>query len=316
MRQRPARRSLAASAAGGAPPRLGAPPPPRADLPRRLALLASLLAPATGARMTNSSSPGPTTPVYKGPPDFTYADTGDWPSTFPACGASGVSTPFPLTGPFTPAPARRLAPAYRPAAFVCVNERTTAHFVAPAAGGGDPNDGAAGGIVAVDANGVETRLRLVQFHFHVPGEEAFSGAAPPSTACVHLVHVADDDPDAPPRTLVVAAQLAEVAGAGAHAGVAAALAALGPGGRPPPGGGRTPPIDARALLPASLTAGRAFWFRGGFSSPPCSAGVDWCVLEAPSPIAPGQMDALRYPPNARPLQARGGRRVEVSGGGL
>lgn len=282
-----------------------------AAVPRRLALLTSLLArPAAAAPLP------PPTPAYKPPPPgWNYGNTLSWPRTWPACGVSGSATPFALAPPFTAAPTRRLVPVYRQAAFVALDAGTTCHFVVPSFEGGvDPGGGAAGGVITVDDGGRERRWTLTQFHFHRPAEELLPGRRRRAMLGVHLVHVADDpgDGDAP-RVLVVAASIER--GDATHPTLATALAVMGPDGRPAPGA-RTPPLDARGLLPAGVDAGgRVLWFKGALSTPPCSTGVDWAACLAPAGVA--SIDQARafdgYGDNARPLQARGGRRVFISG---
>lgn len=279
---------------------------------RRLALLTTLLArPATAAPLP------PPTAAYRPPPSFNYSNTLSWPRTWPACGISGAATPFALAPPFTPAPRRRLVPAYRPAAFIALDAGTTVHYVAPSLEGGeDPAGGAAGGVIVVGDDGRERRFTLTQFHFHRPAEELLPRRRRRAMLGVHLVHVSDEEPgegDAP-RVLVVAASIER--GDAPHPALATALTVLDSNtGRPPPGS-RTPPLDPRALLPAGVDAGgRVLWFKGALSSPPCATGVDWAACLAPAGV--GTLEQARafdaFGDNARPLQARGGRRVYVSG---
>ena len=117
------------------------PPPP---VPRRLALLLAQLAAVRPAGAT------PTLPVPA--TGWSYADTASWGRTWPACGPDTRSgTPFPLGPPLTPAPARRLVPAYRAASFIATSPSSVnTIFGVPPAGTIDPASGAAGGVTVVD----------------------------------------------------------------------------------------------------------------------------------------------------------------------
>ena len=70
-------------------------------------------------------------------------------------------------------------------------------------------------------------------------------------------------------------------------------------------------IDARNLLPQSLAH---FRYVGSLTTPPCSEGVAWHVLQQPIRTSAGNIRALasRMPyQNARPLQALYGRRLTL-----
>ena len=295
------------------------PPPP---VPRRLALLLAQLAAVRPAGAT------PTLPVPA--TGWSYADTASWGRTWPACGPDTRSgTPFPLGPPLTPAPARRLVPAYRAASFIATSPSSVnTIFGVPPAGTIDPASGAAGGVTVVDDEGRATRYSLLQFHFHRPAEEVLPGARGDRRLIgIHLVHEVADPGDGGDggggfgrprdagRLLVVAASLE--AGDAGHPALAAALAALGPDGKPAAVAARTPPIDPRAFLPSSVDGGSPlFWYEGGLTTPPCTPGVDWVVCGAATGSATqAQAAGLGREDNARPLQGRGGRRVYVSGGG-
>jgi carbonic anhydrase len=65
-------------------------------------------------------------------------------------------------------------------------------------------------------------------------------------------------------------------------------------------------LDVRSFLPAS---GACFAYEGSLTTPPCTEGVRWMVLETPVQLAPSQLDAFRaiYAHNARPVQPRNNR---------
>jgi carbonic anhydrase len=53
---------------------------------------------------------------------------------------------------------------------------------------------------------------------------------------------------------------------------------------------------------------------GSLTTPPCSEGVLWMVMQQPVPIAQDQINvfARLYPMNARPIQAASGRLIKES----
>ncbi|HET6718887.1 MAG TPA: carbonic anhydrase family protein, partial [Rhodocyclaceae bacterium] len=70
-------------------------------------------------------------------------------------------------------------------------------------------------------------------------------------------------------------------------------------------------IDLNGLLPAQrgyLT------YMGSLTTPPCSEGVLWLVMQSPIELSPEQIDifARLYPNNVRPIQAANGRLIKES----
>ncbi|ROP72429.1 carbonic anhydrase [Curtobacterium sp. PhB115] len=135
-----------------------------------------------------------------------------------------------------------------------------------------------------------TALDLVQMHFHAASEHTVDGAA--AAAEFHFVH-ADRKGE-----LTVVGVLAEV---GAHnpayeSYVAGATA----------GAGRASTVDVESMLPAS----RSFaTYEGSLTTPPCSEGVRWIVLEDPIELGADQIADLEaaHVENARPVQPLGDR---------
>jgi carbonic anhydrase len=70
-------------------------------------------------------------------------------------------------------------------------------------------------------------------------------------------------------------------------------------------------IDLAQLLPADR---RYYTYMGSLTTPPCSEGVLWLVMQQPVPVSPRQIDAFArlYPMNARPLQQAAGRLIKQS----
>ncbi|WP_395703167.1 carbonic anhydrase [Aquabacterium sp.] len=143
------------------------------------------------------------------------------------------------------------------------------------------------------------RYDLVQFHFHRPSEERIDGRQFDMVA--HLVH---KDPEG--RLAVVAVLLDR---GSAHAVVQQVWNNL-----PLEKGeelAAKAPIDMNQLLPEDK---RYYTYMGSLTTPPCSEGVLWMVMQQPVPIAPDQINvfARLYPMNARPIQSASGRLIKQS----
>jgi carbonic anhydrase len=143
------------------------------------------------------------------------------------------------------------------------------------------------------------RWELVQFHFHRPSEERVEGRQFDMVA--HLVHK-----DADGRLAVVAVLLER----GSAQPVVQAVWNNLPLEKNEEAPARAP-IDLNHLLPADR---RYFTYMGSLTTPPCSEGVLWIVMQQPVQLAPSQIDifARLYPMNARPLQQASGRLIKQS----
>ena len=173
---------------------------------------------------------------------------------------------------------------YRPSGFRVIDN---GHTIQVNVGGGN----------SIEVQG--RRYDLVQFHFHRPSEERIDGRQFDMVA--HLVH---KDPEG--RLAVVAVLLDR---GSVHPLVqtiwnnlplekgeeVAAKAAL----------------DMNHLLPADR---RYFTYMGSLTTPPCSEGVLWMVMQQPVPIATDQINVFSrlYPMNARPIQSAAGRLITQS----
>ncbi len=144
------------------------------------------------------------------------------------------------------------------------------------------------------------RYDLLQFHFHAPSEEAISGKRAPLVA--HLVHRDADGKlavvavlfDVGPRNAALDPVFAHLP-AEPHTEVTLDDVELDPGG----------------MLPAK----RGYYeFEGSLTTPPCTEGVRWLVLQRHSTVSQEELAAFRklYPDNARPLQPLNGRTVRSS----
>ncbi|HKA36686.1 MAG TPA: carbonic anhydrase family protein [Thermoanaerobaculia bacterium] len=153
---------------------------------------------------------------------------------------------------------------------------------------------ASGGSIRVG----DAEYQLVQFHFHHPSEERFSGKQHPMVA--HLVHK-----NALGKFTVVAVEIDR----------GEENAPLQPIFRAMPGkpeqSGRLESVDAGHLLPT----GHAYYaYEGSLTTPPCTEGVHWMVLKAPIHVSAAQLAVFTrlYPADARPVQPLNGRHVEES----
>ena len=149
------------------------------------------------------------------------------------------------------------------------------------------------------ANGV--RYDLQQFHFHHPSEEAVKGKLTDMSA--HLVHKSADG-----KLAVVAVRLSQERG-----DANALLATLWEHLPTTPGAKEeiTDMINPGALLPGD----QGYWtFMGSLTTPPCTEGVRWFLLEQTVSISRAQLRAFSniYKLNSRPLQDTHGRRIEAN----
>jgi carbonic anhydrase len=144
------------------------------------------------------------------------------------------------------------------------------------------------------------RFELKQFHFHHPSEETIKGKRFPME--LHLVHA-----DAKGHLAVVSVLLEE----GSANPLIETLWALAPKTAGPEKINDSLQINAADLLPAN----RSYYaFFGSLTTPPCTEGVSWFVLETPATLSKIQVStfAAIYPYDERPTQSLNGRTVLVS----
>ncbi len=139
------------------------------------------------------------------------------------------------------------------------------------------------------------RYNLIQFHFHAPSEETINGKH--GDLNVHLVHKSDDG-----KLAVVGVLMNR----GSENRVLSIVSAAFPRtqGKQSAAG----EINAADLLPANRAH---FNFQGSLTTPPCSEGVNWNVMENPVTISESQLKAYTaiYPHTARPTQPLNNRKV-------
>jgi carbonic anhydrase len=143
------------------------------------------------------------------------------------------------------------------------------------------------------------RFELQQFHFHRPSEERINGRQFDMVA--HLVHK-----DLEGKLAVVAVLLDRGSvqpivqtvwnNLPLEKGEEQAAKAM---------------IDLNGLLPAERGY---FTYMGSLTTPPCSEGVLWMVMQTPVSISPEQIGIFSrlYPMNARPIQSASGRLIKGS----
>jgi carbonic anhydrase len=139
--------------------------------------------------------------------------------------------------------------------------------------------------------------QLLQFHFHTPSEHTVDAQA--SAMEMHLLHRSEngalavvgvliEEGMANPAMATVWEHIPEVHGSSEATGAI---------------------INAADFLPDDLAH---YSYMGSLTTPPCSEGVQWIVLDNPVQAAATQIAAFEslYQVNARPVQATNGRRVE------
>lgn len=143
------------------------------------------------------------------------------------------------------------------------------------------------------------RYELQQFHFHRPSEERINGKS--FEMVIHLVHQDDEG-----RQAIVALLL--------ERGIAQKTVQTVWNNLPLEKNEIVKPsiaLDASDLLPLQ----RGYYtYMGSISTPPCSEGVLWMVMQQPVQLAPAQMALFSrlYPYNARPVQSSSGRIIKES----
>ncbi len=143
------------------------------------------------------------------------------------------------------------------------------------------------------------RYELQQFHFHRPSEERINGRQ--YEMSVHLVH---KDPEG--RLAVVGVVLERGAAQPVVQEVWNNL----------PLEKHEPLVAPDTLDPSALLPGdrRYFTYMGSLTTPPCSEGVLWMVMQQPVPASTDQIHIFSrlYPMNARPIQQAAGRLIKQS----
>lgn len=150
-----------------------------------------------------------------------------------------------------------------------------------------------------------TVYHLLQFHFHAPSENTIDGQHLP--LCVHMVHKSEAG-----KLLVVGVLYRN--GKPNHL-IDEVFEAVGHGGGHGQHGAEPAPVkfavDPNVLLPA----GRGYYnFPGSLTTPPCSEGVTWVVMQEiaeSDPAIAGTILGLFGGPTNRPVQPLNDRVVQL-----
>ncbi|MDE0443763.1 MAG: carbonic anhydrase family protein [Gammaproteobacteria bacterium] len=142
------------------------------------------------------------------------------------------------------------------------------------------------------------RYDLTQFHFHTPGEHTVAGR--PFDMEIHLVHRNEEG------TLAVVGVL--VRRGGEHP-------VLDPLAEQLPQPGESLAFEEKTITASGLLPGasRMFRYEGSLTTPPCSEGVQWFVLQTPVEISDGGLAAFEaiLGNNSRPVQPLNGRELLI-----
>lgn len=142
-----------------------------------------------------------------------------------------------------------------------------------------------------------TQYDLVQFHFHHPSEHTINGVASPME--VHFVHRSAEG-----NLAVVGVMLNE--GAEDNAAFADVFANL------PPEQAEVATMDAVVSAMSMLPEAKTYYtYSGSLTTPPCSEGVRWLLLDHPIELSATQLEAFGsiFENDARPVQPVNARDV-------
>ncbi len=158
------------------------------------------------------------------------------------------------------------------------------------------NDTVGGSAITVDG----TRFSLLQMHFHSPSEHTIDGEFAPAE--VHFVHRSEAG-----ELAVIGVMLTEGDVPSDAWAAYTEAASVGEGNTVETS------LDWPALLPAEMSTVR---YAGSLTTPPCTEGVRWMVMDTPVPLAAEQLEALAaaHEGNHRPVQVLNGREVVADAG--
>lgn len=139
--------------------------------------------------------------------------------------------------------------------------------------------------------------KLIQFHFHTPSEHTLKSESFPME--LHLVHS-----DADGNLAVIGVMLKN----GAHNQTLSQVWDLIPSQKEGQEVELEELIDIAALLPSNSPI---FRYSGSLTTPPCTEGVTWLVMETPIEMSVEQIKIFKsaYPTNNRPIQELNGREI-------
>lgn len=203
---------------------------------------------------------------------------------YETCGTGQQQSPTDL-GTSTTASLSKISFKYRPASLNVVNNGHTIQVNVDN-----------GSTIEIGADS----YRLLQFHFHAPSEHSQHGARFPME--VHFVHV-----DNAGTLAVVGAFIEE----GAQNEVIHAIWAIAPHEQ---GSASSSELINQVSLVGGAGAGDAYYnYNGSLTTPPCTEGVRWHVLNQPIEASADQIShfisLLHDGHNSRPVQELNGRDI-------
>lgn len=207
------------------------------------------------------------------------AHWGELSPDYALCGTGQSQSPINIPSS-APSNSADLAMAYEPSAINIFNNGHTIQV-----------NYDAGSTLTVDGS----EYQLLQFHFHALSEHTHDGGHSPME--IHFVHQNDQG-----RLAVIGAFLEEGAENAAYAPIFNNLPASE--GEPMAVAGAQ--VDADDLLPGTKT----YWrYSGSLTTPPCTEGVTWLVMNNPVQVSSGQIASYTalYDHNYRPVQAMNDR---------
>ncbi|GEO96385.1 carbonic anhydrase [Kocuria turfanensis] len=145
-----------------------------------------------------------------------------------------------------------------------------------------------------------TQYTFKQMHYHAPSEHTVGGTS--YEAEFHFVHQSDDD---------ALAVIGVLATAGKDNAAWSPVIDAVPATR----GGNSPEVTGltlTSLLPDSLGH---YAYDGSLTTPPCSEGVRWLLLQTPIELSTGQIEDLRsvHSGNNRPTRPLNNRKISQTG---
>ncbi|WP_010486152.1 carbonic anhydrase [Pseudomonas sp. S9] len=142
--------------------------------------------------------------------------------------------------------------------------------------------------------------QLLQFHFHSPSEHLYNGKHFPME--MHWVNQAADG-----SLLVVAAMIKSGESNTELEHIWSKMLPQKKGAQVQIGQAQAP--DLSKILPSTS---KHFFYQGSLTTPPCTEGVQWVLLEQPLQLSEGQISAFRhiFADNHRPAAAINQREID------
>jgi carbonic anhydrase len=202
-----------------------------------------------------------------------------WGSAFPTCASGKSQSPLDIKEPFEKG-TYEIKPNYTTGQLKILNNGHTIQVNVPP-----------GSTMRVNAETFE----LLQFHFHRPSEEHINGK--PMDMVVHFVHKSEAG-----KLAVIGVLLKE----GADNEAIKTLWANAPQKEGPEVVVENVKFNPANLLPTRLNY---YHYEGSLTTPPCTEGVAFFILNTPVHVSKAQVEAFPFKLNARPVQPQNGRKI-------